>query len=80
MKIQYISDSTGQPMGVFIPIEEWNLLKNKFQGIEEENIGVPDWQIDLVKERLEDYKNDPGSPVDYDNFLNDLDKELSFSR
>ncbi|MHC1775203.1 MAG: hypothetical protein AB9834_07265 [Lentimicrobium sp.] len=76
MKIQYLSDSTGQPMGVFIPIEEWNLLKIKFQGIEEENIGVPAWQIDLVKERLEDYRNNPGSAFDYDNFLTDLDKEL----
>lgn len=76
MKIQYLSDSTGQPMGVFIPIEEWNLLKSKFQGIEEENIGVPAWQINLVKERLEDYRNNPGSGFDYDNFLNDLDKEL----
>jgi hypothetical protein len=28
-------------MGVFIPIKEWNLLKSKFKGIEEEDPGVP---------------------------------------
>ena len=35
MHVQYISDSTGQTTGVFIPIEEWNALKEKFKGIED---------------------------------------------
>jgi hypothetical protein len=57
--LQYISDSTGQTTGVFIPINEWNDLKNKFKGIEQEEIGVPEWQMDIVRERALSYKNDP---------------------
>ena len=38
MSLQYISDNKGQTTGVFIPIEEWNNLKNKFKGIEDEEL------------------------------------------
>lgn len=34
MSLQYISDSSGKTTGVFIPISEWNELKNRFQEIE----------------------------------------------
>jgi hypothetical protein len=45
MSLQYISDNKGQTTGVFIPIEEWNNLKNKFKGIEDEEIDIPSRQI-----------------------------------
>lgn len=76
MNIQYVSDSSGKPTGVFIPIKEWNLLKTKFKGIEEEDFGVPPWQVELVRDRLEDYKSNPESGVDFDTLINDLDKDL----
>jgi hypothetical protein len=38
MNLQYISDSNGKTTGVFIPINEWNLLKSKFEGLENEII------------------------------------------
>ena len=52
MNLQYISDSTGQTTGVFIPIKEWNELKNKFKGIEQEEITIPDWHTQEVRKRL----------------------------
>lgn len=48
MSLQYISDSTGKTTGVFIPITEWNELKTKYKGIEQEEITIPDWQINEV--------------------------------
>lgn len=39
MNLQYISDSKGQTTGVFIPINEWEGLKSKFKGLEEEELG-----------------------------------------
>ena len=38
MNLQYISDSKGQTTGVFIPIQEWEGLKSKFKGLEEEEL------------------------------------------
>jgi hypothetical protein len=48
MNLQYISDSKGQTTGVFIPINEWNDLKNKYKDIEREDIDIPEWHKDLV--------------------------------
>ncbi len=75
MNLQYISDSTGQTMGVFIPINEWNDLKNKYKGIEQEEVDVPEWHKDLVRQRLEDYRKNPGSAIDFDTAMDDIEKE-----
>ncbi len=39
MNLQYISDNRGKTTGVFIPIQEWEGLKEKFKGLEEEELG-----------------------------------------
>jgi hypothetical protein len=76
MNLQYISDSTGQTTGVFIPINEWNNLKSKYKGIEQEDLDVPEWHIKLVQQRLEDYRKNPDSALDFDSALSDIEKEL----
>lgn len=40
MNLQYISDNRGKTTGVFIPIQEWESLKSKFKGLEEEELGT----------------------------------------
>ncbi len=76
MNLQYISDSTGQTTGVFIPINEWNNLKNKYKGIEQESIDIPEWHKDLVSQRLEDYRKNPNSAIDFDIAMDDIEKDL----
>jgi hypothetical protein len=39
MNLQYISDNRGKTTGVFIPIQEWEGLKEKFKGLEEVELG-----------------------------------------
>ena len=76
MNLQYISDSKGQTTGVFIPINEWNELKSRYKDIEQEEISIPDWHKELVLKRLEDYKKNPGSALDFDSAMDDIEKEL----
>jgi len=38
MNLQYISDYRGKTTGVFIPIQEWEGLKSKFKGLEDEEL------------------------------------------
>ena len=76
MSLQYISDSTGKTTGVFIPINEWNDLKDKYKGIEQEEVDIPQWHKDLVRKRLEDYRKNPGSAMDFDAAMDDIEKEL----
>ncbi len=76
MNLQYISDSKGQTTGVFIPINEWNELKSKYKDIEGEDIEIPQWHKDLVRQRLDDYKKSPDSALDFDATMDDIEKEL----
>jgi guanylate kinase len=39
MNLQYILDSRGKTTGVFIPIQEWEGLKARLKGLEEEELG-----------------------------------------
>lgn len=74
MNVQYISDNTGKTTGVFIPISEWNELKNKYKDIEQ--IALPEWQMKEVRKRLEDYKNNPNEAQDFDAAMDDIEKSL----
>jgi hypothetical protein len=76
MSLQFISDSTGKTTGIFIPINEWNELKSKFKGIEQEEIAIPDWQKDIVRQRITDYKKHPEQAIDFDVAMDDIEKDL----
>ena len=76
MNLQFISDSEGQTTGVFIPINEWNALKRKLSGIDIEEFDIPKWQIDEVRERMEDYRTNPGQALDFDQTMDEIEKEL----
>ena len=76
MNLQYITDSNVQTTGVFIPIKEWNELKNKLIGIEKADADIPEWHKEIVRKRMELYKNDPGQAMDFDTAMDDIEKEL----
>lgn len=76
MNLQYILDSTGEATGVFIPINEWNELKRKYRGIEQEEKNIPEWHKNLVRDRLEDYKRDPDSATDFDSAMDEIEQDL----
>lgn len=76
MSLQYISDNNGQTTGVFIPIQEWNNLKDKFKGLETEELSIPEWHLDEIDKRLEDYKTNPDEAIDFDQAMDEIEKDL----
>ncbi len=76
MNLQFISDGKGKTTGVFIPIQEWEDLKSKYKGLEDETVDVPDWHKDLVKKRLDEYRNNPDIALDFDSAMEDIEKNL----
>lgn len=76
MNLQYISDNSGKTTGVFIPITDWNDLKKKFAGIEQQQINLPDWQIKQVRNRMEQHKLNPDNALDFDSTIEQIEKEL----
>lgn len=79
MSLQYIADSRGRTTGVFIPIRDWTKLIKKYKGLEkdeQEMAFVPEWQKKIVRERIAKYDNDPKSWLDFDQAMDDIEKEL----
>ncbi len=76
MNLQYISDSNGVPTGVFIPLKDWNKLKEKYNDIETELNDIPEWHKAELDKRLADHRNNPDQVLDFDETMDDIDKEL----
>lgn len=75
MPLNYVSDNSGEPIAVQIPIEEWERLKNKYPDIDDTEDELPAWQKKLLDKRLEAIKKDPASIRPIKELLDELDKE-----
>lgn len=79
MNLQYITDNKGNTTGVFIPIQDWEELKNKYGQLKQEEDGMfnlSDAQKSIIDQRLENYKNNPGSYLDWKDVKKDIEKRL----
>ncbi len=73
MSLQYITDDKGQTTGVFIPIQEWNDIKSRYQDIDQD---IPDWHKEIIDQRMKDHKNNPGLAIDFDLAMDEIEKDL----
>lgn len=76
MNLQYITDSDGKTTGVFIPIDEWNDLKYRFNDLEGGDVDIPEWHKEIVRKRMELYQRDPKQAVDFDVAMDRIEKDL----
>jgi hypothetical protein len=78
MNLQYISDNKGQPTGVFIPIQDWQYLKKKYQGLEQEELAfdIPEWHKIIIDQRLAEYKANPNNVIDFGQACDEVEREL----
>lgn len=80
MTLQFIQDNKGNTTGVFIPIEDWQSLKNKYVELQKEEVKYPSdlnsWQKQIVEERLNDYYKNPTKVSDFDKTIDDVEKSL----
>jgi hypothetical protein len=71
MTPQYTYDSNGNPIGVFIPINDWNRITEKYSDIED----IPEWEKNLIDQRLDFIKKHPDQLIPITDFLVELDKD-----
>jgi hypothetical protein len=66
--LQFIHDNKGNTTGIFIPIEEWQILKLKYTELqkEESSVELSDWQKNMLEDRLEDYNENSSQVEDFD--------------
>ena len=71
MTPQYTYDSKGNVVGVFLPIEDWNQLKNNLPATDE----LPQWQKDIHDRRMTFIQQNPGSVIPVEDFIIEMEKE-----
>jgi hypothetical protein len=76
MKTQIIQDHNGLPAGVFIPMEDWDNLKKRYPDIEEISNDIPDWQKEIISERLESIAKNPERIKPIQGLFDALDKKV----
>jgi hypothetical protein len=77
MNLQYISDSKGNTTGVYIPINDWESLKDKYKGIDDEIVDdIPLWHKETVLKRLQHYNGNQKQALDFDKVMDEIEKEL----
>lgn len=58
---QFTYDKNGNPIGVFIPIEEWNELSTELE------LELPQWQKDALDIELQAIETNPDSLIKWDD-------------
>ncbi len=59
MKLQILQDSDGKNMGVFIPMEDGNLIKNAYPNIEYADTDLSKLEKNLIDTRLHAIAKNP---------------------
>jgi hypothetical protein len=72
MRLQVIQDSKGKEAGVFIPIEDWTLIKSNYPDVENLE-DIPAWQQNLVKQRIEEMSKNPASVSPIQDLLDEFE-------
>lgn len=71
MSLQYIHDMNGTTTAVIVPIEEWNKITERYSDIED----LPQWQKNMIDQRLELYKKYPERVMPVEQFFEQMDKD-----
>lgn len=76
MRLQLIQDGQGKNTGVFIPIEDWTLIKQNYPDIDSLENEIPQWQKNILENRLKAIKQNPNSIKPIQELFDELDKEI----
>ena len=76
MKLQVLQDNFGNQTGVYVPIEDWTLIKNNYPDIENLEQELPQWEKDLIDARLGTIAKNPESLKPIESLLEELRRKI----
>jgi hypothetical protein len=76
MKLQVLQDNLGNAMGVYMPIEDWTLIKNNYPDIESVGNDLPQWEKDLIDNRLNIIKANPTRLRPINELFEELNRKI----
>jgi hypothetical protein len=72
MNLQYITNSKGITSGVFIPIEDWELIKKEL----DLKLEIPEWHKEILADRQNKYQTGNIGLKDVDSVLKEIESGL----
>lgn len=76
MGLQVLHDSDGNDSGVYIPAQEWILIKQQYPDIENITNDIPDWQKEIITSRLEAIAKNPDRVKPIQGLYDVLNKKI----
>jgi hypothetical protein len=76
MNTQIIKDGNGKNTGVFIPIEDWNLIESTYPDINNLSKELPEWQKEIIDVRLAAIAKDPQRLKPIEKLFEIMNKDL----
>ncbi len=73
MSLNYVSDNAGNPIAVQIPIEDWVRIKDKYPDVDDFGSDVPEWQKEIVGQRLNSIEEDASHVRSIDDLFDEPD-------
>ncbi len=74
MNLKVLQDSNGKNTGVFITMEEWNLIESTYPDINNLSKELPQWQKDIIDTRLDAIAKDPQRLKPIENLFEAMNK------
>ena len=71
MPLQYVSDNTGSTIAVQIPIDDWNILKERYEQQQE----IPQWHKNILDERMKNYSLHQNQVTSLQDFIIEMNKD-----
>ena len=75
MAVNYVSDNSGHTIAVQISIEDWKKIKDKYPDVDDLDGTLPEWQKQLIDQRLEAIAQNPDRLRPIDELFDELDKD-----
>lgn len=76
MRLQVIQDGKGKNTGVFIPMEDWTLIKNQYPDIENADTDLQQWEKELIDTRLDAIAQNPERLKPGENLFKELKRKI----
>lgn len=76
MKLQVLQDNLGNEMGVYLPMEDWTLIKTNYPDIETVGQDLPKWEKDLIDKRINTIQVNPERLKPIDELFDELNRKI----
>jgi hypothetical protein len=71
-----LHDNNGNNSGVYIPSEDWTLIKQQYPDIQEISNAIPGWQKEILTSRLEAIAKNPERIKPIQGLFDALDQKV----